>query len=230
MSQIIGDTRQELSDFVNAHTQPWTDNTAGVGLPAGQLAELKTRLATTETTLKAVNEIRVLARAASEANADAFAALRTIAGTCVRSIKAFADASANPAAVYQLAALPSPLPPGSAPVPNTGTDFGATLDLSTGGLELKWKAAQPYGVSGVVWNVRRQIGGGAWVSIGLTGEKKFIDGTIPADAITCSYTVTPQRGQQTGPTSGIFQVRFTPAAGNGDAGGQFTIASAKMAA
>lgn len=229
MSQLIGQSRQELSDFVNAHTQPWSDHTAGVGLPAGQLAELKSKLGATEATLKAVNEIRVLALAASAANADAFADLRTIAGTCVRSIKAFADASANPSAVYQLAALPSPLPPGPASLPNTGTDFSATLNLSTGGLALKWKVvggAQPYGVSGVVWNVRRSINGGTPVSIGLTGEKSFIDGTIPADAITCAYTVTPQHGQQVGPISGTFQVRFTPAAGNGN----FEVAGVKMAA
>lgn len=226
MAGVIGNTRQELSDFVNGHTQPWTDHTAAVGLPASQLAELKAKLAATEATLKTVNELRAQSLAASAANADAFAALRTIAGTCVRSIKAFADAAANPAAVYQLAVLPQPLPPGPASIPNTGTDFKAVLNLSNGALTLSWKATQPYGVSGVVWNIRRAINNGQPVSIGLTGEKSFVDTTIPADAITCSYTVTPQRGQQVGPISGTFQVRFTPAAGNG----QFEIADMKMAA
>lgn len=226
MASIIGNTRQELSDFVNAHTQPWSDHTAAVGLPASQLAGLKAALAATEASLKTVNELRAQSLAASAANADAFADLRTAAATCVRSIKAFADAAPNPATVYQTAAIPMPLPPGPSQNPSTGTDFTAALNLSNGGLELRWKATQPQGVSGVIWNVQRQINSGAFVNIGAVGEKKFIDSTIPAEAITASYKVTPQRGQQTGPTSGIFQVRFTPASGNGN----FEIAGVKMAA
>ncbi|HZW07514.1 MAG TPA: hypothetical protein VFF65_10355 [Phycisphaerales bacterium] len=226
MASILGESRQELSDFVNAHVDGWTANTAAIGLPGAQLTELKAALAATEASLKAVNEARAASLAASATNADAFADLRATAATCVRSIKAFADAAANPSSIYNLAELPQPLPPGPSPIPNTGNEFEATLDLSTGGLYLKWKASQPAGVSGVVWNVRRSINGGAFTSIGLVGEKKFTDTTVPAEALTASYTVTPQRGQQVGATSGIFQVRFTPAAGAQGA----QIASVKMAA
>lgn len=90
-------------------------------------------------------------------------------------------------------------------------NFSFDLDTNTGGLIVHWKCSNPVGVSHVVYTVRRAIGSGPLSTVGVTGEKKFTDTTIPAGASTITYQVFGQRGSLTGPAGNPVTVRF----GNG---------------
>ena len=74
----------------------------------------------------------------------------------MRLIRAFAESTAKPTVVYNLAQIPPPASPSPAPPPAQPTDLTVTLDASGGSLTLRWKAANPAGTSGTSYIIRRR--------------------------------------------------------------------------
>jgi hypothetical protein len=81
-------------------------------------------------------------------------------------------------------AIPAPLPP-----PGTCSNFKAEL-LADGSVQSTWKANNPPGMTGVTYQVWRRFGSeGEFIFIGASGEKKYIDSTIPAGTQQVQYQV-----------------------------------------
>src|SRR5688572_24778343 len=70
--------------------------------------------------------------------------------------------------------------PGPSPAPGTCSGFKAEL-LADGSVQITWKANNPTGLSGVTYQIWRRFGSeGEFTFAGASGEKKYIDSTIPA--------------------------------------------------
>ena len=218
--------RDALLNFALAHQDKWTTNAVAIGLTAPQMLALKAAVAAVQSQQTTVATIRAQSKTATRALGDNFTQLRRDVSDAVRDINAFAAASAKPESIYNLADIEPPQPRGETLPPAKPTNLTFTLDPATGGILIKWRCSNPQGVFGVVYTVRRRIGAaGNQTVLGVTGEKKFTDVTIPAGTSLLTYEVFGQRGSQVGPTSDTVQVRFG-VGGNGE----MTVTSVKMAA
>jgi hypothetical protein len=115
-------------------------------------------------------------------------------------------------------ATPAPMPP-----PGTPSDFKAQL-MNDGSVQSTWRANNPVGMTGVTYQVWRRFGSeGEFSFAGASGEKKFIDSTIPAGTAQVQYQVRGIR-----PTSAGEWAQFNVNFGQAPSGA--TIASAVQTA
>ena len=106
--------------------------------------------------------------------------------------------------------------PGPVGDPGTPSDFVAQL-RADGALLLKWKCHNPTGADGVIYMVHRSIDGGASTYIGGSGQRKFIDATVPGGVSTITYTIQATRTTAVG-VAADFLVKFGT-----DSGGAATV-------
>lgn len=78
-----------------------------------------------------------------------------------------------------------------APMGAPGTCNGFKVELfADGSIEMTWKANNPTGMSGVTYQVWRRFGSeGEFAYRGGTGEKKFVDSTIPVGTAQVQYQI-----------------------------------------
>lgn len=88
----------------------------------------------------------------------------------------------------------------ASPKPPPGTPDQFRVELLCGGsVKLTWKANNPAGVGGVTYQVMRRLNGeGEFAFAGVTGEKAFVDSTIPAGTSFVQYQVRGVRPTGTG--------------------------------
>lgn len=73
--------------------------------------------------------------------------------------------------------------------PGTCSDFKVELQAD-GSIKITWKANNPTGMSGVTYQIWRRFGSeGEFAYAGASGEKKYIDSTIPAGTQQVQYQV-----------------------------------------
>lgn len=158
---------------------------------------------------------------------DAVDALATTGGRLVNKIRANAELATDPTAVYAAALVPAPATPSPVGPPGTPTDFVATL-LVGGDVDLAWKCAQPVGAAGTTYQIyRRFTPGAAWEFCGASGEKKYVDATIPAGVQFVMYKVRGIRSTVAGPW-GEFNVTF--GAGGSEGATETAVTGPKIAA
>ncbi len=219
-------TRNALLTFALGHQDNWKTRAAQIGLTTPEAELVKDNAAAVQEQLALVASLRAQSKAATAILSDRFSDLRRSVSDALRDINAFAAASANPTAVYNLAEIEPPQPRSILQPPAQPTNLTFTLDPSTGGIIVRWKCTNPAGIFGVVYTVQRRIGAsGPLTTVGVTGEKRFIDTTIPAGTGLIVYSIFGQRGGIAGPTSDAVQVRF----GTGS-NGETTVSSVKIAA
>lgn len=228
MSTYPRTVRADFIQWCQVHGSIFVENAPAIGLSAGQAEAFD------DLTLKAMDAILAqnaaiqAARVATETAKAALSALRIGAGDTVRTIRAFAENSRNPNTVYTLAQIAPPADRAPTPPPATPTRLSASLDATTGALTIRWKAAQPMGLSGTTYLVRRRLmtaagqpvdaagagatpvsaGETAFTFIGATGAKAFVDGTLPSGVEQAQYTVQAVRGKRTGAVSAILSVQM----------------------
>ncbi|MDP1660606.1 MAG: hypothetical protein Q8L55_01715 [Phycisphaerales bacterium] len=116
--------------------------------------------------------------------------------------------------------------PGPAAAPNPVTGITVGIDTVTGGIILNWKASQPG--PGTVYIIKRRLNSacpGGWQYIGSAGsDKTFTDNTFTPGPDSVQYSVQAQRSNLFSAATAVV-VNF----GTGG-GGQFAVASVKMAA
>jgi hypothetical protein len=79
--------------------------------------------------------------------------------------------------------------PSPARAPGTCSNFKTEL-LADGSVQMTWRANNPTGMSGVTYQVwRRFDSAGEFAFLGASGEKRFIDSTIPAGTSQVQYQV-----------------------------------------
>jgi hypothetical protein len=214
---ILPKKTQDLLDFCDAHVTPFTTNAVAIGLTTAQATTFKNAAGAARANFNAAVAADNAKKAATLTSQTSVAALRKIAAETIALVKAFAESSATPPAVYTLANLPMPATPAPAPAPGTPTGFSASLSQS-GVVTLKWKCANPPGIGGTIYECRRKINGGTFAFIGAVGTREFSDGTLPAGSTGVVYEITATRSTLRG-NPAQFNVNF------GIGGGGMFIAS-----
>jgi hypothetical protein len=213
----------DLLSFASEHYNTWQGTPASVGLSAGQI-----------TSLKGAKDDAIAAVAAQAAAKDGSKASTLTANTkvsnlrkniaaCIRSIVTFADAAADPMAIFALAQIDPTSPPTPSQPPGTPSNITATLD-NEGNVTLKWKCINPPGGNVVYSVMRRDDSSGDLTQIGVIGPRMFTDDSIPAGSASVQYQIRAFRGQMAGPSSPVFLLRF------GHGGGGAGLASESMPA
>ena len=201
--------RDEFIAWCRAHAPAFNEHADEIGLSQQQAADFGL-LADTAWADMVAQETALLAyRAATETVKDSVRQLRVSAGTCVRLVRAFAEARTDPLAVLNLARLQPAADAAPAPPPATPRNLRASLDASTGAMTVSWKCAQPAGTSGTTYLVSRRLAGELGFSfLGASGRKVFVDDTLPAGIKQVEYIVRGNRGTRAGAASPILLVRM----------------------
>lgn len=221
MSATVPTDPAAILEFATPVAPVWVAHAAQIGSTPAEAAAVADALAAAAKAQHAAFAARNAAEAATQAYYNAAAVLREAAARVVRNAHAFARATDDPA-VYTTAQIPAPRTRRrSLPPPNTPTRLAATL-LPGGALELSWRASHPRGMSGVVYEVSRKLPGEPSPTptvLGTTGERTFIDRTLPAsalaDGVGVQYSVTALRGSQRSEGSMILTVRVGVGVGVG---------------
>jgi len=109
--------------------------------------------------------------------------------------------------VYFLAQIPPPATPSPVPAPGTPSDFAATLNPD-GSLGLKWKCANPPRSTGTIYQISRRTGAaGAFVSVGGSGARTFVDAGVPSGVASVTYQIVAVRSTAIG-VAAQFTVNF----------------------
>lgn len=217
MAVVPAGTPEKLA-FFETRLPVWAADAEGIGLSAAQIAELTALTVAARNAYNAAITARAAARAATQAQNDAIGAMAGLGGDLVKTIRAFAQTTDDPA-VFAAAQIPAPRPKtplGPAPTP---TNLTAEL-TNSGGIRLRWTASSR-GRTGFVIERRLTRQGeipGAWSLIGTSVAKSFTDNAVPTGLESAQYRVTAERpGGRSEPTEPIV-VLFGTAAPSGDNG------------
>lgn len=204
---------QDLLDFCDGHTNTFSANAAAIGISSGTALAFKNATDKAKADYKAALASDDVKKAAFSTSQQSVKALRKLAGDTINIIKSFADASATPSVVYNLAQLPMPSAPGPVAAPGTPTDFTAGIEPS-GAITLRWKCVNPVGGGGTVYEIQRKFGSGNFAVVGIIGTRSFTDDSLPSGSVGVMYKITAIRTTIRG-TSNIFVVNFGIGGGGG---------------
>lgn len=202
---VIPSTRQGKIEFYEAHLQVWATNAAAIGLDPAAVLAFQSLVGAARSSLLDAEMKREASKAATQVFYNATEQMSTVGSALLSTIRAFAETSEDPG-VYALAQIPAPATPG--PVPPPGRPYELTVGLAaTGALALRWKADNPSGASGTVYEIQRRAGAGPFQFVDVAGERAFEDATVPAGASNIVYQITGVRGKSRGPAA-QFLVNF----------------------
>ncbi|MBY0307646.1 MAG: fibronectin type III domain-containing protein [Phycisphaerales bacterium] len=212
-----------------AHAPNFAANAPDIGLTSAKTTAYTALLKAAQNAVEGMDAQKAAYRASVEAAATAMRQLN--AGTngtseLVRTIRAFADASANPAAVLNLAQLDPIAPPSPPLAPNPAADVTVGIDITNGNIVLKWKTAASQPGTGTVYIVRRRVNSsGPWQYVGTAGsDKTFRDTTFTPGPDSVQYSIQAQR-------SNLFSAATAVVVNFGTGGnGEQNVQSVKLAA
>lgn len=208
--------RSAFLEWCQVHEPEWSANAAAIGLTPAAVTAWGLRITAASDADLAQATAKQDLKTATEVVGTAYGTLREDTAELVAAIRAFAENSADPSAVYALAkisptATPTPVPPPAKPV-----DLTVELEPGTGLLTIKWKASNPPGAGGTAYIVRRRLPDEvAFSFVGVTGNKRFTDSSLIAGPDWVQYQVQGQRSDQAGPPSDTLVVNFGQAPGDG---------------
>lgn len=127
---------------------------------------------------------------------DARRALKLAASNLAGIIKSTPSVSDGQKLALGISVRATPTP---APAPGTPTDFKVELG-NAGSLTLTWKCKNPKNTAGTTYNVfRRTTATGEFAYLGGSGEKKFVDTSIPTGTSSLTYQIQAIRSTGAGP-------------------------------
>jgi hypothetical protein len=208
---IVPDKAIDKVSFYENHATPWNSHAVQIGTSVVKVAAMSALAVSARSAYNAQQSAQQQAKAATQNFKDAVAALATAGSDIIKEIKTRAATGGN--SIYTLAEIPVPATPTPVPPPGMPTAFGAILKPN-GALELRWKCANPPGSTGTFYQVGRRVGAtGEFKIIGGSGNKKFIDDTVPAGVAGVTYEIVAIRSTSIGTAD-----RFTVSFGVGGAG------------
>lgn len=216
-------------NWCEAHSTVFSANAVAIGLTTVKTAAYAQLVKDAQGAIASMESHKSAYRQSVVDAANAMRALsKNTNGTSelVRTIRAFADSSANPNAVLGLAEIDPVAPPTPAPAPFPVSEIKVGIEIATGGIVLNWKTAAAQPGAGTVYIVKRRVNSeGAWQYIGSAGsDKTFTDNTFTPGPDSVQYSITAQRSNQSSTPTAVV-VNF----GTGG-GGEFGVSSVKMAA
>jgi hypothetical protein len=192
---IVPENTAPRISFYKARLAKWAENADQIGLQEAQVLLLEQKVAAAVEKYKKQYHAQVLARTATSELKRAMRELSQLGASMIAQIRA-AQSTTGPS-VYILASIPPPAKKSRIGAPGTPSGFKVKL-LPMGEVEIKWKCKHPRGSEGTVYEIRRQIGEGKFVPIGIVGEKRFVDETLPAGAASATYQITAIRSTRRG--------------------------------
>lgn len=214
----------EFRAWVAEHAEAWADLT-GIGLSSAQRTAYTASAVDLSKAWLDYQTAKAALADAHDAWLDQKRETRALTMEDLGIIRRFALTQPNPAAVYNAALIPAPkVPAGNVP-PGQPFEIKATLNTVSGNLKLLWKCENPKTSTGTVYLVRRRVGtSGAWVQVGITSTRSFLDTDVPTAAVV-QYQITAQRSNINGLPSQPVNIAF----GHG-ADGEAFVKSVKIAA
>jgi hypothetical protein len=183
----------------------WTTEATNIGTTAGAVTALGTAVTAAATALADQQSAQSAAKTATLNLNLALATMDNLGMGIVEQVRTKARTGGD--AVYVLADIPAPATPAPKPAPGQPTDFVATLSQD-GSLDMGWKCPNPPGTSGTTYNVfRRDTPTAEFAYVGTSGQRKFVDTTIPAGSSQLTYKVQAIRSTSAGPWA-TFNVTF----------------------
>ena len=204
-----------MLSFFEAHVALWANDPTGIGLTAEQVTALSGQTVASRSAHTVAVAARETSKGATTALQNELTQLRDMGGPMINAIRAFAEGSDDPGAVYAAAQIPPPAAPSPAPAPDAPTNITTTV-YTTGAVELKWKVKQPRRGAEIFTVIFRQLNKtGPYTEYASTGEKTFVDTNIPPGATAVSYVLRARRGDQVSvPSDTVVQHLGVP--GNGE--------------
>lgn len=203
--RVVPRNRQPQVQFFITHLPKWAADPEAIGTTPEMVATLADQ---TEAARLALMEQRAAQQAAQSATLRARLAIDAMATTgaaIILQIRSKAQTEGRD--VYTLASLRSPAKPSPIGKPGLPTEFAYTLD-ARGALLLRWKCKNPRGSVGTIYEVHRRIGlNGELTFLGTTGQKRFVDTTIPAGTARIVYQIRAIRSTTRGDFA-MFNVNF----------------------
>ena len=209
---VLPDGKVARIEWVEQHIDPLETNATAVGTTLAAVTDLEAKAVAARAAFNAQQEARNAAKSATNTFNMAVEAMTLAAAEIIKQVKTQAGITGN--GVYSLADIPAPAIPGPVGPLGTPYKFAAKFD-GVGGLEVSFKNSNPKSASGVVYQVFRRFGGaGAFTFLCNTGEKRFVDTSIPAGTSQVTYQVRAIRSTSAGGWT-EFNVNFGMPAGGG---------------
>jgi len=202
--------------FFEDHLAPWNASAVGIGTTAATVTDLQNKTQNARAAYTAQQVARQTAKTATQAFNDAVNLMSVAGQGIIKQVRAKAEVSGD-LNVYTLAQIPAPAVPSSRAAPGTPFNFKVKLQPN-GTLEIIWNCNNPSGTSGTTYNVfRRNLVTGEFAYLGGSGQRLFIDDTIPAGRTQLTYQIQAVRSTSVG-VFGEFNVNFgTNASGSSTA-------------
>lgn len=225
MATTLPRKKAEKIQYFQDRIPLYTTNQAAIGASSADITAITALTTAARDAFNAYNEAVVVAK---QLLGDADIAINAMAekgAVIIEGARLKAKATGNES-VYTMAGLPIPSTPAHKGDP--GTPYAYKLELQPdGSLKMKFKCNNPVGTTGTIYHVYRQIDDGAFVYLGGSGQKQFVDTTIPTGVTKLTYKIQAVRSNAIG-VCGEFTVKFGP---NSSGGMTATLApSVKMAA
>jgi hypothetical protein len=194
---LVPDTKAGKVAFYKSRLALWTENSVAIGSSAAEITELSALVTAAEAEVLDQDEKHETARSATLAADTAVAAMDAAGATVISGVRHKARTAGD--VVYTLANIPAPAIPGPRPAPGKPEEFTVELQAN-GALTLKWKCANPPGTQGTMYMLWRRIGAtGNFEGIGGSGDKMFVDSTLPAGTASVTYQIQAVRSTAVGP-------------------------------
>jgi hypothetical protein len=203
---------QKISWF-KTREAAWTTNATGIGITTAEMTTMTARTAAAAAALAAHELAQAAAKDATVALHEATRLMGAFGADLIKKIRAKAGQVGGDG-VYALASVPPPATPSARPAPGKPTDLTVELD-GNGSLVLKFKCPNPAGAAGTIYQIWRAVGAGTdFAYLGGTGQRKYVDTTVPAGATKLTYQIQAVRSTAVGMWA-TFVVNFGTNAGGG---------------
>ena len=207
---VIPANKPEQIAWFEAHAPVFVDNAAAIGITPTQASAFSALATAAAAAFDEAQAARAASKAATIEQDTAMRTCHTLASELVKTIRAYAEQTMNPN-VYALAQIPPPADPTPiAPVNPSNVRFDL---LNDGTLELKWDGKTSGGTSYLIFRSLLPTPTSQptpLVQIGNSGERKFIDTTIPACTTSATYIIKALKGTTLTPGSSPATARFAP--------------------
>ena len=195
----------EKIQFVEAHLADWAAHAVAVGSSATEVAAISTKAAAARAALTEQETAQDTAKTKTAALRQKVDEMVVATSDFVKKVRA--KAATDGVGIYQLANIPAPAQPAPKGPPGLPANFVATVGQD-GSVDLTWKCPNPPGAVGTTYQVyRRTTPTGDFVFLGASGEKRYLDSSIPAGSSQVTYKIRGLRSTAAGPWA-TFNVTF----------------------
>jgi hypothetical protein len=187
-------------EFYKTRVGNWIERAAEIGISVETAETLQADVDAAWAAYQAALRARAAAEAATSKMNNAIEKMANTGAAVVSQIRGAAG-FADDENIYVLASI-NPPAKGSPIAPPGRPDWFKASIGGVGELTLTWKCKNPRGSAGTLYKVSRQISvNGPFEFLGVVGEKKFVDETIPPGTATVTYQVQAFRSTKAGPVA-----------------------------